>query len=67
MIKWTMLNGSDFSPGVAMEGPWDEKSRSFSMPFRQFDSKGNEMSLREVYTFVDENTEILEIFNTKPA
>jgi hypothetical protein len=54
----------DGSPGVAMEGKWDEATKSFSMPFKQTDKSGKEKSLKEVYTFVDEDTEILEIYDT---
>lgn len=57
----------DLSPGVVMEGAWDESKKSFSMPFKQVDASGKERSLKEVYTFVDADTEILEIYDTKPA
>lgn len=57
----------DGNPGVVMEGKWDEATRSFTMNYKQFDNNGNENSLREVYTFVDENTEILEIYRTQTA
>lgn len=57
----------DGSPGVVMEGKWDEATKSFSMPFKQTDRSGKEKSLKEVYTFVDEDTEILEIYDTNLA
>lgn len=53
----------DGNPGVVMEGPWDEASKSITMSYKQFDIRGIERSLKEVYTFVDEDTEILEIYD----
>lgn len=52
------------SPGVAMEGKWDEASKSFSMPFVKKQASGKESLLREVYTFLNDDEEILEIFDT---
>ena len=57
----------DGNPGVVMEGKWDEITKSFTMNYKQFDNKGIENSFREVYTFVDEDTEILEIYRTQTA
>ena len=57
----------DGAPGVAMEGVWDESKKSFSMAFKQVDASGKERSLKEVYTFVDEDTEIFEIYDTEPT
>ena len=52
----------DGGNGVAMEGPWDEATRSMTMRYKQFDSAGRENEMKEVYTIVDENTEVLEIY-----
>ncbi|NJN33703.1 MAG: DUF1579 domain-containing protein [Saprospiraceae bacterium] len=54
----------DGNPGVVMEGKWDEATKSTTMYYKQFDNNGMENSLKEVYTYVDENTEILEIYKT---
>lgn len=54
----------DGNPGVVMEGKWDEATKSISMLYKQFDNNGDENSLKEIYTFVDENTEILEVYKT---
>jgi len=57
----------DGNGGVAMEGAWDEATKSITMPFRQVDrSTGKLRSLKEVYKIVDENTEILEIYDIYP-
>lgn len=53
----------DGSPGVAMEGKWDEATKSFSMPFTKTDESGKEKKLKEVYTFVNGDEEILEIYD----
>lgn len=58
--------GSD-APGVAMEGPWDEVTKSMTMPFKQADHTGKIQDLKEVYRFIDENTEVLEIYRLDPA
>lgn len=52
----------DGSPGVSMEGPWDEGTKSMTMPFKQADHTGNIQDLKEVYHFIDANTEVLEIY-----
>lgn len=57
----------DGNGGVAMEGAWDEATKSITMPFRQVDRPtGKLRSLKEVYKIVDENTEILEIYDIDP-
>lgn len=60
--------GDGTSAGVvAMEGLWDEASKSITMPFLKIDpSTGKQQELKEVYKIVDENTEILEIYSTDP-
>lgn len=62
-----MIGDSPSIEGVAMEGPWDEASQSFSMLFKKADATdGKEQKFKEVYTILDENTEILEIYTTDP-
>jgi hypothetical protein len=57
----------DGGNGVAMEGPWDETTRATTMRYKQRNSSGQENEMKEVYTFVDENTEILEIYRQEPT
>jgi hypothetical protein len=57
----------DGGNGVAMEGPWDEATQSMSMRYKQRNSAGREDEMKEVYTIVDENTEVLEIYRQEPA
>ncbi|MDF7810807.1 DUF1579 family protein [Hymenobacter sp. YC55] len=57
----------DGGNGVAMEGPWDEASKSFSMRYKQNNSAGIEEDMKEVYTIVNEDTEILEIYRLDPT
>lgn len=53
------------SVGVAMEGPWNEATKSMTFHFKQLDpSTGKEYDLKEVYKIIDEDTEILEIYGT---
>ncbi len=53
----------DGGNGVAMEGPWDAATKSITMRYKQQNNTtGKENNMKEVYTFVDENTEILEIY-----
>jgi len=53
----------DGGNGVAMEGPWDPATKSTTMRYKQLNkTAGKEENMKEVYTFVDENTEILEIY-----
>lgn len=61
-----MIGDSPSIEGVAMEGAWDEATRSFTMPFTKKDPTGKGRKLKEVYRFVDANTEILEIYDTDP-
>jgi|GEM_PF-6544234 len=51
---------------VSMQGQWDEAKRTITFPFRKVDNSGKEQKLTEVYTIVDNNTEILEIYATDP-
>jgi hypothetical protein len=37
------------------------------MRYKQRNSSGQENEMKEVYTFVDENTEILEIYRQEPT
>lgn len=58
-----MIGDGESAGGVAMEGSWDEKTQSITMPFRKVDpSTGKERNLKEVYKIIDENTEVLEIY-----
>lgn len=58
----------DGGNGVAMEGPWDEATKSMSFRYKQANSStGRENEMKEVYTIVDEDTEILELFRLDPA
>ena len=52
----------DGGNGVAMEGPWDPATKSTTMRYKQRNKAGQEVSMKEVYTFVDENTELLELY-----
>lgn len=53
----------DGGNGVAMEGPWDEATHSMTMRYQQMSSTtGRPAQMKEVYTIVDENTEVLEIY-----
>jgi hypothetical protein len=62
-----MIGDGISTGGVAMEGIWDEATKSITMPFKKFDpSTGKERNLKEVYKIVDENTEVLEIYATDP-
>jgi Protein of unknown function (DUF1579) len=62
-----MIGDGASAGGVAMEGTWDEATKSITMPFRTFDpSTGKERNLKEVYKIIDENTEVLEIYGTDP-
>jgi hypothetical protein len=57
----------DGGNGVAMEGPWDDASKSITMRYKQRNSStGTETEMKEVYTIVDENTEVLEIYRQDP-
>lgn len=56
----------DGGNGVAMEGPWDEPTKSITFLYKQCDSSGRENQMREVYTIADENTEVLEIYRIDP-
>jgi hypothetical protein len=62
-----MIGDGTAAGGVAMEGYWDEVTRSITMLFKKFDpSTGKERNLKEVYRIIDDNTEILEIYATDP-
>jgi hypothetical protein len=61
-----MIGDGVSAGGVAMEGPWDEATHSFTMPFKKVSSSGEVRNMKEVYTIVDENTEILDIYATDP-
>lgn len=62
-----MIGDGGASGGVAMQGPWDEATHSFTMPFKQISrSTGKESDMKEVYRIIDEDTEILEILATDP-
>jgi hypothetical protein len=53
----------DGGNGVAMEGPYDPATRSTTMRYQQLsNTTGQYSDMKEVYTFVDENTELLEIY-----
>jgi hypothetical protein len=62
-----MIGDGTAVSGVAMEGAWDEATKSMTMPFKRVDpSTGEERNLKEVYRIIDENTEVLEIYATDP-
>ncbi|HEY0608339.1 MAG TPA: DUF1579 family protein [Chitinophaga sp.] len=61
-----MIGDGPAIEGVVMEGQWDEAKRSITFPFKRTDQSGKERILKEVYTIVDENTEVLEIYDTDP-
>jgi hypothetical protein len=53
----------DGGNGVAMEGPWDPATKSTTMRYQQLNNAtGQYADMKEVYTFLDENTELLEIY-----
>lgn len=57
----------DGGNGVAMEGPWDETVKSMTFCYKQANSStGRESEMKEVYTIIDENTELLELFRLDP-
>ncbi len=57
----------DGGNGVAMEGPWDETAKSMTFRYKQANSStGRESQMKEVYTIIDENTEVLELFRHDP-
>ena len=62
-----MIGDGASAGGVAMEGAWDEASKSITMPFKRMDpSTGKQHELKEVYKIIDENTEVLEIYGIDP-
>jgi hypothetical protein len=62
-----MIGDGASAGGVAMEGAWDEASKSITMPFKKMDpSTGKQRELKEVYKIIDENTEVLEIYDIDP-
>ncbi|MBO2009594.1 DUF1579 family protein [Siccationidurans soli] len=53
----------DGGNGVAMEGPYDPATKSTTMRYQQLNNTtGQYSNMKEVYTFIDENTELLEIY-----
>jgi hypothetical protein len=55
----------DGGNGVAMEGPYDPTTKSTTMRYQQLNNAtGQYSNMKEVYTFLDENTELLEIYRT---
>jgi len=57
----------DGGNGVAMEGPWNETAKSMTFRYKQANSStGRESEMKEVYTIIDENTELLELFRLDP-
>jgi hypothetical protein len=53
----------DGGNGVAMEGPYDPVTKSTTMRYQQLsNTTGQYSDMKEVYTFIDENTELLEIY-----
>lgn len=61
-----MIGDSPAIEPVSMEGQWDEAKRTITFPFKKTDQSGHEQKFTEVYTIVDTNTEILEIYATDP-
>jgi len=53
----------DGGNGVAMEGPWDPATKSTTMRYQQRNNAtGQYADMKEVYTFLDADTELLEIY-----
>lgn len=51
---------------IYMEGGWDEKTKSINLKGKCIDPlTGKEMKMREVITFIDENTQKMEMFDYK--
>ncbi|HEY0355740.1 MAG TPA: DUF1579 domain-containing protein [Flavisolibacter sp.] len=50
------------------EGPWDEKSRSITLKGKMIDpTTGKECDFREVFTIVDDDHQLLEMYGPDPA
>jgi len=62
-----MIGDGDAAGGVSMEGTWEEATQSITFPFKKISrTTGEERDLKEVYRIIDENTEVLEIYDTDP-
>lgn len=60
---FTRVMIQDGGNGVAMEGPWDETTKSMTFRYKQANSStGRESEMKEVYTIVDEHTRYLNFF-----
>jgi hypothetical protein len=67
VVTRAMIGDGEAAGGVSMEGTWDEATTSITMPFkRKNPTTGEERNLKEVYRIIDENTEVLEIYETDP-
>jgi hypothetical protein len=52
---------------MTMEGPWDEASKSVILKGKSIDPMtGKEMDLREVFTMIDDNTQLMEMYAVGP-
>jgi hypothetical protein len=52
---------------MVLEGPWDEATKSATMTGKEVDpSIGKEISIREVFKVVDDNTQIMEMYKPAP-
>ncbi len=62
-----MIGDGSSAGGVAMDGVWDEATKSITFPFKKTNpSTGKEREFKEVYRIIDEDTEVLEIYATDP-
>ncbi|GGF09660.1 DUF1579 family protein [Hymenobacter cavernae] len=57
----------DGGNGVAMEGPWDATAKTMTFRYQQLNNAtGKAADMKEVYTIIDANTEVLEIYRLDP-
>jgi len=57
----------DGGNGVAMEGPWDATAKTMTFRYQQMNNAtGKAADMKEVYTIVDPNTEVLELYRVDP-
>ncbi|WP_324670758.1 DUF1579 family protein [Hymenobacter sp. GOD-10R] len=57
----------DGGNGVAMEGPWDASAKTMTFRYQQMNNAtGKAADMKEVYTIVDANTEVLELYRLDP-
>ncbi|MGZ8543879.1 MAG: DUF1579 family protein, partial [Flavisolibacter sp.] len=50
------------------EGPWDEASKSITIKGKMIDpTTGKDCAFREVFTIVDNDHQVMEMYTTDPA